>query len=116
MAGWALGLLDLSAGRPAPAFDRLQELAGPALATATRWCRSGPPPTWSRRRSAGRPEAAPGALALLEGWAAATGAPWGSALAARCRGLLAGGEEAEARFAEALDLNAAGARPRDPRP
>jgi DNA-binding NarL/FixJ family response regulator len=114
MAGWALGLLDLSAGRPAPACDRLQELATPGSG-------HGHPllALWSAADlveaavRSGRAEAAPAALALLEGWAAAAGAPWGLALAARCRGLLAGGEEAEACFAEALDLHAAGGRPFD---
>jgi DNA-binding CsgD family transcriptional regulator len=114
MAGWALGLLDLSAGRPAPALDRLLELARPGSGHGhpllSLWSAADLAEAAVR---AGRPEAAPGAVALLEGWAAATGAPWGLALAARCRGLLADGEEAEACFAEALDLHATGGRPFD---
>jgi len=62
---------------------------------------------------AGRVEAAPAALGLLERWAAAAGAPWGRALVARCQGLVTGGDAADARFAEALALHAGGGRPFD---
>src|SRR5262249_38386138 len=62
---------------------------------------------------AGRPEAAPAAVARLEGWTTAAAPPWGLALVARCRGLLSDGDTATGHFAQALELHAAAGRPFD---
>lgn len=109
IASWALAVLDLGAGRPAAAFDRLATL------TAT-----GPGeshPVVSVFATADLVEAAirtgqdPAAhLGRLRTWATA---PWALALVARCDGLLATGTEQDHHFTEALRLHATGGRPFD---
>jgi DNA-binding CsgD family transcriptional regulator len=51
----------------------------------------------------GRAEAALPALERLEAATAASGAPWGLAIAARSRGLLSVGDAAESRYRDAID-------------
>src|SRR5215813_6181720 len=112
IATWALGLAQLGAGRPAAALDQLEQLAaaGPGLGHPLPATFAAPDLVEAAVR-AGRPEAAPPAVARLQGWATATAAPWGLALVARCRGLLSDGDAAR-HFAQALELQAAG-RPFD---
>jgi DNA-binding CsgD family transcriptional regulator len=105
---WALGLLDLVAGRPAEALARLQGLmsmrtgrgqlvigvaATPHLVEAAIRC--------------GDRRAALEAFSMFEPWAINTGAPGWLALAARCRALMAEDEaEAQHHFREALQYHA----------
>src|SRR5262249_61410090 len=86
-ATWALGLAELGAGRPAAALDQLEQLAaaGPGLGhplPAT----FAAPDLVEAAVQAGRPEAAPGAVARPPGWATATAAPRGRAPGGRGRG------------------------------
>src|SRR5215468_2821610 len=114
IATWALGLAELGAGRPDAALNQLEQqaAAGPGLGHPL-------PATFAAADlveaavQAGRPEAAPDAVARLQGWATATAAPWGLALVARCRGLLSDGDAAVGHFALALELHAAAGRPFD---
>src|SRR5262249_52852915 len=114
IATWALGLAELSAGRPAAALDQLEQLAaaGPGLGHPLPATFAAPDLVEAAVR-AGRPEAAPPAVARLESWATATAVPWGLALVARCRGLLSDGNAAAGHFAQALELHAAAGRPFD---
>lgn len=114
IASWALALVDLGAGRPELAADRLEALAGAGpgeghpmvsmfaaadlVESATR---------------AGRDVRAGAALATLREWAAYARARWARALVARCEGLLAAPDDQDRHFAEALDLHAGGGRPFD---
>jgi DNA-binding NarL/FixJ family response regulator len=112
IASWALALLDLGAGRPSQAYDRLAALtaAGPGdghlvisvfaaadlVEVATR---------------TGNDPAARKATDLLRAWASQVGAPWALALVARCTGLIE--PDSDSHFTEALDLHAKGGRPFD---
>jgi DNA-binding CsgD family transcriptional regulator len=111
LATWALGLAELGAGRPATALDRLAA-AGPGRGHPVAATFAAADLAEAAVR-AGRPEAAPDAVARLEAWATATAAPWGLALVARCRGLLSDGDTAAGHFAQALELHAAAGRPFD---
>lgn len=114
IASWALALLDLGAGRPAEAYDRLAALAaaGPGeghlvvsvfaaadlveVATKT-----------------GNELAAKNAATMLRAWAEQVNSLWALALVARCAGLLASGPDEDRYFDEALNLHATGGRPFD---
>ncbi len=105
---WALGVLDLIAGRPAEALARLQGLlsmrtgrgqlvlgvaATPHIVEAAIRC--------------GDRDAAIEAFSIFEPWAMTTANPGWLALAARCRALLAEDEaEAQHHFREALQYHA----------
>jgi DNA-binding NarL/FixJ family response regulator len=113
-AEWGLALLDLGSGRPEDAADRLaglrtapRGLAHPLLVLTST------PDLVEARIRAGRDEDARMAFAPLEAFAKPGAPPWTIALAARCRGLLSHGDEAERWFLEALRLHAAGDRPFD---
>lgn len=107
---WALGILDLSAGRPAEALTRLGSIADPATGRghvvvqvlATPWLVEA-----AARCGAG--QAARPAVEAFDRWACETGDPLRQALASRCRALLAdrASTEAEDLFRQALDLHAA---------
>jgi DNA-binding NarL/FixJ family response regulator len=60
---------------------------------------------------AGQPERAEVSLTMFEGWAEVVRQPWTLALLAYCRGFLAEGDVAEARFHEALELLSSSAHP-----
>jgi len=114
IAPWALALLDLGAGRPAQAFDRLEALAtaGPGEGNQMVMLMA----TADHVEAAVRTQhqaAATAALDRLQAWASDTGARWANALAARCRGLLANEGDQDPHFAEALRLHAPGGRPFD---
>jgi DNA-binding CsgD family transcriptional regulator len=107
----ALGLLELAAGRGAQALDHLQamqlptSLPGIALGAV--------PDLVEAAARAGDPAQAAEPLARFRLWATATGAPELTALAARCRALLADGDEATAAFAAALELHDRAGQPFD---
>lgn len=105
VGNWALAYLDLAAGRPADAANRLRAerrnnhvvikvMATPHLIEAC--------------ARTGDHERAGAALRVLEGWVGSTRSPDLRALVARCRALLAGPGEAEELFREALDLHGQG--------
>ncbi|HEX4811327.1 MAG TPA: LuxR C-terminal-related transcriptional regulator [Nonomuraea sp.] len=105
IGNWALAYLDLAAGRPADAANRLRAerrhnhvvirvMATPHLIEAA-----------SRT---GDHERARSALRVLERWVGSTRSPDLRALVARCRALLAPQGESEALFREALDLHGQG--------
>jgi DNA-binding CsgD family transcriptional regulator len=110
IASWALGLLDLGAGRPEQARDRLATLAaaGPGESHPMVGIFSAADLVEAAVRAGDQPTARE-ALARLTTWAGHTGSIWGAALVLRCRGLLG----AEDCFAEALALHPQGGRPFD---
>jgi DNA-binding CsgD family transcriptional regulator len=114
IASWSLALLDLAAGRPDGARDRLAALAaaGPGESHPIVGVFSAADLVEAAART-DRPALAGEALHRLEEWTTHTGSVWGRALAARCRGLLAAGADAPGHFAEALELHTHGGRPFD---
>ena len=106
IAEWALALLDLSGGRPEETIKRLEALrtAPPGSGNPYIALTSTPDLVEAYVRT-GRGESARTAFSILEGFARPGAPTWALALAARCRGLLAEGAEAEREFAEALRLN-----------
>ena len=114
LAGHALALLDLGMGRPADALARLQRLlaAGPGAGSPFFAAYTVPDLVEAAVR-AGRREVAAAPLAAFEQLATMVATPDLLAQLARCRGLLAGDEEAGGRFEEALALHQDQARPFD---
>ena len=104
-ATWTLGLLDLVRGRP-EARERLSSLreghpgSGHPLYTVLSI-----PDRIEADVRAGRPDEALRELPMYETWALHSGAPWARARLACCRALLAAGDEATARFDEAVSLD-----------
>jgi DNA-binding CsgD family transcriptional regulator len=107
-ARWTLGLAELSAGRPdaaaahiGPVMEALEErgVVEPSVVPA------GGDYAEALIRSGADFEHS---LARLEQVAAAVGRLWALAAAARCRGLLAGDDDFDARFAAAFELHDAG--------
>jgi DNA-binding CsgD family transcriptional regulator len=114
ISAWALSILDLTSGRPREAATRLEAMATappgaghPYIALLSR------PDLVEACARTGERERAETALTALEGFAEPKGPSWARALAARCRALLAQGEEAEREFQRALDLHSEGERPFD---
>ncbi|NUR73387.1 MAG: AAA family ATPase [Hamadaea sp.] len=105
---WALGVLDLAAGRPAEALSRFAGIADPATGhghvvvqvLATPWLVEA-----AARSGAG--DLARPAWQAYDQWAELTGDPVRRALSRRCRALLAerGSAEAERHFRVALELH-----------
>jgi DNA-binding CsgD family transcriptional regulator len=114
ISSWALALLDLGAGRPESAGDRLAALAaaGPGESHPIVSVFSAADLVEAAVRT-GREAVARDALDRLEEWTTHTGSAWGRALVARCRGLLATGPEAADHFTDALALHTHGGRPFD---
>jgi DNA-binding CsgD family transcriptional regulator len=103
-ARWALGVLELGAGRPGAAFGQLEPIAHPVvvLLASLDWIEAA--------ARAGRQEAQRG-LDGLSAFAAASGAPWARGRVAHCRALLSGAAaETEPMFREALAEHARGDR------
>ncbi|WP_037571514.1 helix-turn-helix transcriptional regulator [Phaeacidiphilus oryzae] len=99
---WALGLLDLGAGRAEDALSRLLALAtGPHGHTVA--ATHAVPDLVEAAVRLGRPEAAAEPLARFERWAAFARQAWADALVQRCRALLAPDESAEAHHLAARD-------------
>lgn len=110
LAQWALGVLDLSAGRCDDALARLAALADPLTGRGQLLIQMMALPylVEAAARCGDRtPALAP--LAVFDGWADDTGDPARRALSARCHALLAprGSDEAEQGFRTALLLHPA---------
>jgi DNA-binding CsgD family transcriptional regulator len=105
-ASWALGLVDLMAGDPAAALDRL-ELAcdGPAGHDLT--VRAIPDHVEAAVR-AGDPDRARRYLPRLVAWSAHTSSPAAAALVRRCEALLGDDSDAPQRFEAALRVQGCG--------
>ncbi|QBI54493.1 Putative HTH-type transcriptional regulator [Streptomonospora litoralis] len=108
LSSWALALLDLAQGDAHGAFSRLRVLnhAGPGYGHPTMRLLTAPVFVEACVRT-GEYERAEVALAPYEAWSEATGSLSSLAVAARCRGLLAGAEDAAEHFEEALRLHRA---------
>jgi DNA-binding NarL/FixJ family response regulator len=105
---WALAELDLTMGRFAEALARFEGLAETPPGTGQLITLTlATPDLVEAAARAGRPDAAVEPLASYTEWVEAADSSTGLALAARCRGLLAEGAEAEEHFEQALHLHAA---------
>jgi DNA-binding CsgD family transcriptional regulator len=103
IATWALGLLELSLGRPERALDRLLDRTqGPLVVPSVR-CMITPDLVEAGVR-AGRTDELDEFVAWYEEWAGSTGQPWAEAAVHRCRAQLTE-DTAEADFREALRLH-----------
>jgi tetratricopeptide (TPR) repeat protein len=104
-ATWALGLLELSLGRPEQALDRLLDRTRGPLAVPGTPLLIGPDVVEAATR-AGRTEALDEIVDWYAQWAGGTGQPWAEAAVERCRAMLAAdGDAAETHFREALRLH-----------
>ncbi|RVX46695.1 regulatory LuxR family protein [Nonomuraea polychroma] len=103
-AHWSLGLLDLGLGRAEAALARFERLTREPMRHHICATRSTPDLVESAVR-VGAPERAAEPLARLERWAGSVRQPWAAALVLRCRGLLAGDDQAEAFYTAALELH-----------
>jgi DNA-binding CsgD family transcriptional regulator len=107
LSDWALSIADLTSGQPAEAAARLGAMrAAPAGVGHPYIGLLSIPDLVEACVRTGEPERAETAIAALEGFAEPEGPGWARALAARCRALLARGEEAEREFERALSLHA----------
>ncbi|MFL1427977.1 MULTISPECIES: helix-turn-helix transcriptional regulator [unclassified Nocardiopsis] len=109
LASWALALLDLGAGRAREAAVRLRALtrSGPGQShTAVRLLLT--PHLVEAGVRGGLDIRLDAGVATLHAWAEATGNDTARALVARCRGLLADGEEATGHLLRALELHTSG--------
>jgi DNA-binding CsgD family transcriptional regulator len=102
-ATWALGLLDLSLGRPEGAFERLSDPVHGPMAVPSVRCLITPDLVEAAVR-AGRASDLAGTVDWYEAWALGTGQAVAEAAVHRCRALL-DDDEAEAHFVEALRLH-----------
>ena len=103
-ARWALGVLELGAGRAEAAFAQLEPITHPVVAQLASLDRI------EAAARAGRPQAQRW-LDELSAFAAASEAPWARGRVAHCRALLADvAEEADSMFQEALAEHAHGER------
>ncbi|MEV7213120.1 AAA family ATPase [Kitasatospora cineracea] len=109
-ARWALGVLDLGAGRAEDAFGQLAALTGGPHAHHVSAVRAVPDLVEAAVRLR-REERTAGPLAGFERWAARADRPWARALVHRCHALLAPDGLAEDRYLAALAEHA-----RQPRP
>jgi DNA-binding CsgD family transcriptional regulator len=103
IATWALGLLELSLGRPVEALDRLADPAQGPLVVPSARCLITPDLVEAAVR-ADRTSGLGGSVAWYEEWAGATGQPWAQAAVHRCLALL-GGEDAGRHYVAALRLH-----------
>ncbi|WP_327632930.1 LuxR C-terminal-related transcriptional regulator [Kribbella sp. NBC_00482] len=106
----ALGLLELGAGRLDEALAALESVGSstnghPGI---LRWAT---PDLVEAAVRSGRPEACASAMERLQAWADASGLPAPVAALARCRGLLASGNEAVGYFEDALRIDDQDSRP-----
>ena len=111
LAQWALAYLDLSSGRFAAAAARLRALAGFGPGHGHRAIRHLATPHYVEAAArSGDTRIARAAHADYDRWARAVRSPDDLALSARCRALLAPGDEAVEHYRIALDLHAHGTR------
>jgi DNA-binding CsgD family transcriptional regulator len=101
-ATWALGLLDLSLGRPEQAFDRLSDRTNGPLAVP-QFVFLFLPDLAEAAARAGRSDGLGDLMASYESWAGATAQPLAEANLHRCRALLSDGAAGQ-HYAEALRL------------
>jgi DNA-binding CsgD family transcriptional regulator len=114
VSDWALSLLDLTSGQPGAAVARLEAMrAAPPGSGHPYIALLSSPDFVEACVRAGKREGAEAALAALESFAEPEGPIWARALAARCRALLASGENAEREFERALSLHKEADRPFD---
>ncbi|GAA2205499.1 LuxR family transcriptional regulator [Nonomuraea monospora] len=106
IGNWALAYLDLAAGRPADAANRLRAERRNSNHVVIRVMAT--PHFIEACARTGDHEAAGAALRVMERWVGSTRSPDLRALVSRCRALLAGPGEAEELFREALDLHGQG--------
>lgn len=106
LAGSALAILELSRGNAAEAFFRLRSLvqAGPGYGHPTMRLLTAPHFVEAATRM-GELRWAAASLAGYRRWAESVASPGALALAARCEGLLATGDEAAEHFENALSLH-----------
>ncbi|MFJ8438528.1 AAA family ATPase [Kitasatospora griseola] len=109
-AQWALGVLELGAGRAEDAFGQLTALAGGGQNFQVSAVRSVPDLVEAAVRLR-RPEEVAEPLARFERWADRSGLPWVRALVHRCHALLAPEELAEEFYLAALARHAEQPRP-----
>ncbi|WCH96060.1 LuxR C-terminal-related transcriptional regulator [Streptomyces moderatus] len=111
LAQWALAFLDLSSGRFAAAAARLRALAGFGPGHGHRAIRHLATPHYVEAAvRTGDTRVARVAHADYERWAGTVLSPDDLALSARCRALLAPGEDAVDHYRTALDLHSRGTR------
>ncbi|MEY9989645.1 DNA-binding CsgD family transcriptional regulator [Streptomyces sp. V4I8] len=111
LAQWALAFLDLSSGRFAAAAARLRALAGFGPGHGHRAIRHLATPHYVEAAvRTGDTRVARVAHADYHRWASTVRSPDDLALSARCRALLAPGEEAVDHYRAALDLHSHGTR------
>ncbi|WP_435212481.1 LuxR C-terminal-related transcriptional regulator [Streptomyces sp. bgisy034] len=111
LAQWALAFLDLSSGRFAAAAARLRALAGFGPGHGHRAIRHLATPHYVEAAvRTGDTRVARVAHAAYDRWAGTVLSPDDLALSARCRALLAPGEEAVDHYRTALDLHSRGTR------
>jgi DNA-binding CsgD family transcriptional regulator len=106
IGNWALAYLDLAAGRPADAANRLRAERRNSSHVVIRVMAT--PHFIEACARTGDHEQAAAALRVLERWVGSTRSPDLRALVARCRALLAAPGEAEERFREAIELHGQG--------
>ena len=113
-AHWALGLLELTLGRPQEAFEWFRRLLVPAVGASHPGIvlLTVPDVVETALRTDGLEEVTPLATRFEE-FAGADGPPWARALAARCRALTSGAADAERHFLQALELHNQANRPWD---
>jgi DNA-binding CsgD family transcriptional regulator len=102
-ATWALGLLELSLGRPEAAFERLSDPVHGPMAVPSVRCLITPDLVEAAVRARRVGDLAD-TIGWYQAWAVATGQPAAEAAVHRCRALL-DDDEAEAHFVEALRLH-----------
>ncbi len=110
---WALGLLDLGAGRPREALKHLAPMInGPGPSHPAARLRA--IPDWVEAAArAGEPELAIPAMRQFESWADMVALPWARAVAARCRALLIPPDDPSDGYLPALALHHDGSRPHE---
>jgi DNA-binding CsgD family transcriptional regulator len=110
---WALGLLDLGAGRPTEALKRLAPMInGPGPTHPAARLRA--IPDWVEAAArAGEPELAIPAMRQFESWADTVNLPWARAVAARCRTMLIQPDDPSDGYLPALALHDDGNRPHE---
>ncbi len=106
LSDWALSIADLTIGQPAQAAARLDAMrAAPAGAGHPYISLLSIPDLVEACVRMGARQRAETVTAALEGFAEPGGPGWARALAARCRALLAHGEDAEREFERSLRLH-----------
>lgn len=113
-ASWTLAHLDLSEGRPDTALQRLLALGTPGRPTAhapTALLATGELVDAAVR--AGALDGIEPRVARFERWAERDKRTWSLETAARCRGLIAQGDDVERHFKAALATDGLGERPFD---